>query len=116
MHLVVLRKNNIDLPETLPPCLVPPRQSHVNVAPAEPPSREESPPSLSPSGGEPTSPPRSKEVWKLKKKKRFYTAKCLYVIPWLWMFSGSKLMAQIPNTGSDPKPNVLSILLLPVFA
>jgi len=68
MHLVVLRKNNIDLPETLPPCLVPPRQSHVNVAPAEPPSREESPPSLSPSGGEPTSPPRSKEVWKLKKK------------------------------------------------
>lgn len=61
MHLVVLRKNNIDLPETLPPCLVPPRQSHVNVAPAEPPSREESPPSLSPSGGEPTSPPRSKE-------------------------------------------------------
>ena len=68
MHLVVLRKNNIDLPETLPPCLVPPRQSQVNVAPAEPPSREESPPSLSPSGGEPTSPPRSKEVWKLKKK------------------------------------------------
>jgi len=34
----------------------------------------------------------------------------------LQMFSGSKLMAQIPSTGSDPKPNVLSILFLPVFA
>lgn len=40
----------------------------------------------------------------------------LHMIPWLQMFSGSKLMAQIPSTGSDPKPNVLSILLLPVFA
>lgn len=61
MHLVVLRRNNIDLPDTLPPSLVPLRQSQVTVAPAEPPSREESPPSLSPSGGEPASPPRSKE-------------------------------------------------------
>ncbi|PNF14426.1 hypothetical protein B7P43_G01697, partial [Cryptotermes secundus] len=61
MHLVVLRRNNIDLPDTLPPSLVPLRQSQVTVAPAEPPSREESPPSLSPPGGEPASPPRSKE-------------------------------------------------------
>lgn len=62
MHLVVLRRNNIELPDTLPPSLVPLRQSQVTVAPAEPPSREESPPSLSPPGGEPASPPRSKEV------------------------------------------------------
>jgi hypothetical protein len=64
MHLVVLRRNNIDLPDTLPPSLVPPRQGQVNVAPSEPTSREESPPSLSPPAGEPTSPPRSKEVLK----------------------------------------------------
>nr|CAD7429756.1 unnamed protein product [Timema monikensis] len=51
MHLVVLRRNNIELPDALPPCLVPPR-------PAKAVSREESPPSLSPPSA---SPPRSKE-------------------------------------------------------
>ncbi|XP_068081339.1 ralBP1-associated Eps domain-containing protein 1 [Anabrus simplex] len=70
MHLVVLRRNNIDLPESLPPSLVPPVQPPpptappvpaAVVAPVEPPSREESPPSLSPPTGEPSSPPRSKE-------------------------------------------------------
>ena len=64
MHLVVLRRNNIDLPDTLPPSLVPPRQGQVPVSTAEPPSREESPPSLSPPTGEPAAPPRSKEVCK----------------------------------------------------
>lgn len=64
MHLVVLRRNNIDLPDTLPPSLVPPHQDQVNVAPAEPPSIDESPPSLASPAGEPSSPPRSKEVWK----------------------------------------------------
>ncbi|KAJ9584793.1 hypothetical protein L9F63_020847, partial [Diploptera punctata] len=61
MHLVVLRRNNINLPDALPPSLVPSRQVQVPASTAEPPSREESPPSLSPPTGEPSSPPRSKE-------------------------------------------------------
>lgn len=70
MHLVVLRRNSIPLPDILPPCLQPPL---VNLAtpppslppttePPAPPRTEDSPPSLSPPTGEPTSPPRSKEV------------------------------------------------------
>jgi hypothetical protein len=87
MHLVVLRRNNIDLPDTLPPSLVPPHQAHINVAPAEPLSREESPPSLSPPTGEPTSPPRSKEVW-------------MYGV--LNLFTGSALFFQILKFGLSP--------------
>ncbi|GLH11588.1 Uncharacterized protein GBIM_16344 [Gryllus bimaculatus] len=75
MHLVVLRRNNIDLPDALPPSLVPnvPAAAQGSsggppahapppvVAPPEIPPHEESPPSLSPLGGESASPPRSKE-------------------------------------------------------
>lgn len=64
MHLVVLRRNNIDLPDSLPSTLVPPPTMAAPVRPptAELPSNEPSPPCMSPPTGDPTTPPRSKEV------------------------------------------------------
>ncbi|KAG8238205.1 hypothetical protein J437_LFUL018088, partial [Ladona fulva] len=81
MHLVVLRRNKIDLPDTLPPSLVPlPSLALVSTVPAAAPAstsaplqpahskpvpqvshREDSPPSLSPPAGDASSTPQSKE-------------------------------------------------------
>ncbi|XP_065339107.1 ralBP1-associated Eps domain-containing protein 1 isoform X2 [Cloeon dipterum] len=71
MHLVVLRRNSIPLPDVLPSVLQPPL---LNLSSPTPPSKgppsmepppapqvEDSPPSLSPPAGEPNSPQRSKE-------------------------------------------------------
>lgn len=46
MHLVVLRRNNIPLPETLPPSLIP-ANSSISVQPPPPPPREENSPGQS---------------------------------------------------------------------
>ncbi|XP_063243567.1 ralBP1-associated Eps domain-containing protein 1 [Bacillus rossius redtenbacheri] len=61
MHLVVLRRNNIELPDALPPCLVPHRQVPPPPPPPAASSREASPPNLSPANEEHSSPHRSKE-------------------------------------------------------
>lgn len=62
MHLVVLRRNNIELPDSLPPSLVPINANqHVTDAI----NHEESPPNLSPPA-EDSSPHRnSKDVCKV---------------------------------------------------
>ncbi|XP_059476957.1 ralBP1-associated Eps domain-containing protein 1 isoform X2 [Neocloeon triangulifer] len=71
MHLVVLRRNSIPLPDVLPSVLQPPLLNLSSPTPpikgpptTEPPPApqvEDSPPSLSPPNGEPSSPQRSKE-------------------------------------------------------
>lgn len=67
MHLVVLRRNNINLPDNLPASLIPQHQPVLNGADAV--SKlatdtvsEEYVPNISPSSGDPSSPQRSKEV------------------------------------------------------